>query len=67
MQHDPFSDVLRSVRLRGAIFYYMSYRDDWVAEAPAAREIADAVMPGAEHVLEYHPDGQGRRLGRDGG
>src|SRR5262245_43365899 len=52
--HDPLSDVLRSVRLRGAVFYYVSYRDEWVAEAPAAREIADAVLPGAEHVLEYH-------------
>src|SRR5574341_1056300 len=54
MPQDPLSDVLRSVRLRGAVFYYVSYRDDWVAEAPAARQIADAVMPGAEHVLEYH-------------
>ncbi|HET7524379.1 MAG TPA: AraC family transcriptional regulator, partial [Burkholderiaceae bacterium] len=52
--HDPLSDVLRSVRLRGAVFYYVSYRDEWVAEAPAAREIAEAVLPGAEHVLEYH-------------
>ena len=54
MPHDPLSDVLRSVRLRGAVFYYVSYRDEWVAEAPPAREIADAVMPGAEHVLQYH-------------
>ena len=54
MHHDPLSDVLRSVRLRGAVFYYVSYREDWVAEAPPARELADAVMPGAEHVLEYH-------------
>ncbi|HET9341214.1 MAG TPA: AraC family transcriptional regulator, partial [Casimicrobiaceae bacterium] len=53
-QADPLSDVLRSVRLRGAIFYYVSYGAEWVAEAPAAIEIADAVMPGAEHVLEYH-------------
>lgn len=54
MPHDPLSDVLRSVRLRGAVFYYVSYRDEWVAEAPPARDIADAVMPGAEHLLEYH-------------
>jgi AraC-like DNA-binding protein len=54
MSHDPLSDVLRSVRLRGAVFYYVSYRDDWVAEAPPARDIAEAVMPGAEHVMEYH-------------
>jgi AraC-like DNA-binding protein len=54
MNHDPLSDVLRSVRLRGAVFFYVSCRDEWVAGSPAARDIADAVMPGAEHVLGYH-------------
>lgn len=54
MGQDTLSDVLRTVRLRGAVFYYVSYRDPWAAEAPAASEIADAVMPGAEHVIEYH-------------
>ena len=54
IHHDPLSDVLRSVRLRGAVFYYVSYHGEWVAEAPAAREIADAVLLGTEHVLEYH-------------
>src|SRR5262249_32634207 len=48
------SDVLRSVRLRTAVFYFVSCEGDWVAEAPASREIADAVMPDAEHVIEYH-------------
>ncbi len=54
MNHDPLSDVLRSVRLRGAVFYYVSCRDDWVAASPATHAIADAVVPGAEHVLAYH-------------
>jgi AraC-like DNA-binding protein len=54
MKHDPLSDVLRSVRLRGAVFYYVNCRDEWVAESPAARDVADVVMPGAEHVLGYH-------------
>jgi AraC-like DNA-binding protein len=54
MQQDPLSDVLRSVRLRGAVFFYVSYPDDWVAEAPPARELADIVMPGVEHLFEYH-------------
>ena len=54
MNHDPLSDVLRSVRLRGAIFYYVSFRDDWVAETPASPELASALMPGAEHVLAFH-------------
>jgi len=54
MKHDPLSDVLRSVHLRGAIFYYVSFRDEWVAETPAAPQLSDALMPGAEHVLAYH-------------
>ena len=36
------------------VFYYLNYGHDWAAEAPASREIAEAVMPGAEHVMEYH-------------
>lgn len=54
MNHDPLSDVLRSVRLRGAIFYYVSFLGDWVAETPASAELANALVPGAEHVLAYH-------------
>lgn len=54
MTQDTLSEVLRSVRLRGAVFYYVSCGRNWAAEAPAARHIAPAVMPGAEHVMEYH-------------
>ncbi len=54
MIHDPLSDVLRSVRLRGAVFWYVGCRDDWVAASPPTREIAAAAIPGAEHVLAYH-------------
>lgn len=54
MSRDTLSDVLRSVRLRSAVFYYVSCEGAWAAEAPASREIAAAVMPGAEHVIEYH-------------
>ncbi|NMF90960.1 AraC family transcriptional regulator [Aromatoleum petrolei] len=54
MSQDTLSDLLRSVRLRGAVFYYVSCWEDWAAEAPPAREIAPAVLPGAEHVIEFH-------------
>jgi AraC-like DNA-binding protein len=54
MSRDTLSDLLRSVRVRGAVFYYVSCRDEWSAQAPPAQEIADAVMPGCEHVMEYH-------------
>jgi AraC-like DNA-binding protein len=54
MTTDTLSDVLRSVRLRGAVFYYLSFGHEWAVEAPSAKEIAGAVIPGAEHVMEYH-------------
>jgi AraC-like DNA-binding protein len=54
MSHDILSDVLRSVHLRGAMFYYVSGSHDWVAEALPSREIAAKVMPHSEHVMEYH-------------
>lgn len=54
MSQDILSDVLRSVRLRGVLYFHVSGTGEWVAEAPPAREIAAAVMPGSEHVLEYH-------------
>jgi AraC-like DNA-binding protein len=54
MTRDTLSDVLRTVRLRGAVFYYVVGNRQWAAEAPPSRAIAAAVMPEAEHVIEYH-------------
>jgi len=54
MSQDILSDVLRSVRLRGVLYFYVNGTRDWAAEAPSSCEIAAAVMPGAEHVMEYH-------------
>jgi AraC-like DNA-binding protein len=54
MSLDTLSDVLRSVRLRGAVFFHVSGHSDWAAEAPPGREIAPMLMPGIEHVMEYH-------------
>ncbi len=54
MEHDPLSDVLRSVNLRGKVFYYVSCRNEWVAETPPSAELALALNPGVEHMLAYH-------------
>ena len=54
MSRDTLSDVLREVRLRGAVFYYINGRSPWVVEAPPAREIIPAIMPGSEHMIEFH-------------
>lgn len=54
MAQDTLSEVLRTVRLRGVVFYFMRGGTEWAAEAPPAVEVAAAVLPGAEHVMEYH-------------
>ena len=54
MEHDILSDVLRGIRLRGAAFYDYRFGSEWAAEAPPAAEIAPLLLPGAEHVMEYH-------------
>jgi AraC-like DNA-binding protein len=51
---DVLSDVLRAVRLTGAVYFDHALSSPWVAEAPPSREIAGMVMPGAQRVIEYH-------------
>jgi hypothetical protein len=54
MSTDVLSDVLSAVRLSGSVFFDITAKSPWVAEAPPAAQIADDVMPGAQHVIEYH-------------
>ncbi|MEP6770069.1 MAG: AraC family transcriptional regulator, partial [Acidobacteriota bacterium] len=54
MTGDVLSEVLRAVRLKGAVFFDFNLSSPWVLEAPPSREIAGRVMPGAERVIEYH-------------
>jgi AraC-like DNA-binding protein len=51
---DALSDVLRAVRLTGAIFFDIHASEPWVAETPAGGSIVDAMFPGAEHLISYH-------------
>lgn len=51
---DTLSDVLRAVRLTGAVFFTVDATAPWVTETPAAREIAGHIVSGAEHVIDYH-------------
>ncbi len=36
------------------MFFDVTAKAPWVAEAPASAQIAHAVTPGAQHVIEYH-------------
>src|SRR5689334_21065797 len=63
MSSDVLSDVLRAVRLTGAVYFNFNVTAPWVAEAPASRDIAAIVMPGAERVIEYHVMAKGQAWG----
>ena len=51
---DVLSDVLRTVRLTGAVFFPMETSSPWADEIPAASAFAHIVLPGAQQVVSYH-------------
>ena len=51
---DVLSDVLRAVRLNGAVYFDIDAGYPWTGESPGTAEIATAVMPGVEHVISFH-------------
>jgi len=51
--------VLRSIHLRGAVYFNVEGAAPWVAEVPPACDMAAAVMPGADHVMAFHIVTQG--------
>jgi AraC-like DNA-binding protein len=51
---DVLSDVLRAVRLTGAIFFERHRTAPWVGASPHSAVIAAKVMPEAEHVINFH-------------
>jgi AraC-like DNA-binding protein len=54
MSGDTLSDLLRAVRLRGALFFYVEGMDPWVAETPRLNDLIPAILPGVEHLMEFH-------------
>jgi AraC-like DNA-binding protein len=48
------SDVLRTVRLTGALFFPLETSSPWVDEMPAASVFKDTVLPGVQHIVSYH-------------
>jgi len=51
---DTLSEVMRGVRLKGAVFFSVEASGRWVAEASATHVIRPRLMPSAEHLIEYH-------------
>lgn len=57
---DPLSDVLRAVRLTGALFFRVEASSPWVAGVPAGSAIGPHILPGSQHVVSYHVVTKGR-------
>jgi len=57
---DVLSDVLRAVRLVGALYFDVRARAPWVAETPPVTTYRANVMPEFEHVIAFHIVMEGR-------
>lgn len=57
---DPLSDVLRTVRLKGALFFLVDSTNPWCVDVPKAEKFAGIILPGARHVVSYHIVLEGR-------
>ncbi|MGH9870030.1 MAG: AraC family transcriptional regulator [Candidatus Polarisedimenticolia bacterium] len=51
---DALSDVLRIVRLTGAVFMDAEFTEPWCIGEPAGVEVCIEHMPNAQHVVIYH-------------
>ena len=60
MTIDVLSDVLRTVRLTGAVFFDVATNAPWVAEQPSREMVLPKILPGASHLIAYHVVTEGR-------
>jgi AraC-like DNA-binding protein len=52
--NDPLSDVLRMVKLTGALFFLVDASSPWGVKVPPASSFAPIILPRARHVISYH-------------
>ncbi len=63
MEPDPLSDVLRSVRLTGALYFVWDVSWPYAMPVPDGRSFAPQVLPGAQQIISYHVVTQGECWG----
>jgi AraC-like DNA-binding protein len=54
MSSDTLSDLLRTVRLTGAVFFAIDASAPWAEMQPPGPTIAKSVLPGVQHLISYH-------------
>src|SRR5688572_10047334 len=57
---DVLSDVLREMRLTGAVYFDVHAGAPWIATTPGSASICAQVMPEFEHVVAFHILMEGR-------
>lgn len=61
---DVLSEVLKVVKLQGAMFYNGEFSAPWSLCSPASSAVAPYLAPGAGHVIVYHLLTEGRASAR---
>jgi AraC-like DNA-binding protein len=61
---DVLSEVLKVVKLQGALFYNGEFSSPWSFYSPDSRTVAPYVAPTARHVIIYHLLTEGRASAR---
>jgi len=61
---DALAEVLKVVKLQGAMFYNGEFSAPWSLRSPPSRIIAPYLAPEAEHVIIYHLLTEGRAYAR---
>jgi AraC-like DNA-binding protein len=51
---DALSEILRSVKLSGAMFFNAECSLPWCVRAPSSRTLGRYLAPNASHVIEFH-------------
>ncbi|MDE3221639.1 MAG: AraC family transcriptional regulator [Nitrospirota bacterium] len=61
---DVLSEVLKAVKLDGAVFFYGEYSSPWCAREPDACTMASYLSAGPRHVIIFHLLTEGRAYAR---
>lgn len=51
---DAFSEILRGVKLDGALYFNGEFSAPWIVTAPQSGRLAPALAPQAEHLIIFH-------------
>lgn len=60
MVADALSELLRTVRLTGAIFFDVAAAAPWAVEQPPPQVMLPRILPGGERLISYHVVTEGR-------